>query len=168
MVRSDDLQCPKAEIVSAPTMRIEMDSKWRNRFMAIAKEIASWSKDPSTKVGCVIIDGNKKVVSMGYNGFPRGVNDSSDLYADREAKYLKVVHAEINAIISAKTDLSGMTAVVTHEPCSNCMAALIQAGIGSIVTQPTPSALRERFKLSFEQSDRMRADVGLEMEVLDK
>jgi dCMP deaminase len=78
--------------------------KWHNRFLDLAKFISGWSKDPSTKVGAVIVDKNKRIVSVGYNGFPKDVKDDNRLY-DRESKYLIIIHAEINAILFANKSL---------------------------------------------------------------
>ena len=74
--------------------------KWDRRYLDIAKSVSQWSKDPSTKVGAVLVRDNR-IVSVGYNGFPEGVDDSEERYNNRELKYDLVVHAEVNAIISA-------------------------------------------------------------------
>jgi dCMP deaminase len=132
-----------------------MSSKWDNRFLEMAKCISQWSKDPSTQVGCVIVDHNKIVVSVGYNGFPRGVADHQGRYDNRSIKYLLIQHAEANAVASAKEPLNGFTAYVTHHPCSNCAGMLIQSGIKSIVTERPDGTFAERFKESFEASKMM-------------
>src|ERR1700722_2700699 len=75
--------------------------KWDIRFLELAKHISNWSKDPSTKVGAVLVNDLKQVVGMGYNGFARGVQDTDERLNDRETKYKLVVHAEVNAIIQA-------------------------------------------------------------------
>lgn len=107
--------------------------KWDKRFLSMAKHISDWSYDPSTKVGAVIVDG-KRIVSMGYNGFPQGIKDDQRLL-DRATKYKMVVHGEINAIMFAHRDLSGCT-LYTYPfmPCSNCAANVIQAGIKRVVS----------------------------------
>jgi len=76
-------------------------SKWDSRFMDLARLVASWSKDPSTQVGAVIVDQDKRIVSTGFNGFPRCVNDSP---VDREVKLLRTIHAEENALLFARRD----------------------------------------------------------------
>ena len=83
-----------------------MNTDWDKRFLELASVVGSWSKDPSTKVGAVIVNENKQIVSMGYNGFPRGVRDDYRL-ENRETKYNLIVHAEANAIIHAKESLEG-------------------------------------------------------------
>lgn len=107
-----------------------MSEKWDRRFLGLAKDpYATWSKDPSTQVGAVITKGNHQV-SQGYNGFPAGVNDDAERYADREFKYRAVIHAEENAIIWAGRDLTGCTIYVyPMPPCAGCAGKIIQSGI---------------------------------------
>lgn len=82
-------------------------AKWDRRFLKIAREVATWSKDPSTQVGAVIVDPDQRVVSLGYNGLPCGVSDSRDLLDDRVAKYATVIHAEQNALLFAARPVAG-------------------------------------------------------------
>jgi dCMP deaminase len=90
-----------------------LPNKWNERFLELAKHVASWSKDPSTQVGAIIVDPETRVVlGMGYNGFPRGVDDHPDRYANRELKYSLVVHAEANAILEAGKTCNGATLFV--------------------------------------------------------
>ena len=109
-------------------------AKWDDRFMARAAHVASWSKDPSTKVGAVIARPDMTTSSEGFNGFPRGVHDSSAWLQDRTIKYPVTVHAELNAILHAKEDLDGQT-IYTYPlpPCPRCAAAIIQSGIREVV-----------------------------------
>lgn len=107
-----------------------MVSKWAKRFFQMAELVGSWSKDPSTQVGAVITKKNR-IVSVGFNGYPHGVSDSADT-DDREMKYLKTLHAEENAILFAKRDLDGSEIWVTHFPCPNCAAKIIQTGISRV------------------------------------
>ncbi len=112
------------------------DEKWNQRFMEMAKLIAGWSKDGSTKVGCVIIGPDKEVRSMGYNGFPRGVNDDISQRWERPIKYEYVVHAEVNAILNAArngTNLSQAILYVTMPPCMRCAGAIIQSNIKEVI-----------------------------------
>ena len=110
-----------------------VNETWDKRFLSLAQHIANWSKDPSTKVGAVIVDQNRRIVSTGYNGYPKGVDDTIDT-DEREIKYKKVIHAEKNAILFAKQDLTGCTLYVTHHPCSQCAGYILQAGISRVVT----------------------------------
>lgn len=143
-----------------------MDTKWDKRFLDLASHIAGWSKDPSTKVGCVIVRPDKTIASVGYNGFPRGVQDDADRYSNRDLKYLMVKHAEENAIYSAKEPLTGYTAYVTHHPCANCSGSLIQNGVSRIVTREPDPAFRERFSESFRASEIMLQEAGVDLVIL--
>jgi dCMP deaminase len=106
---------------------------WQEYFMTLALVASLKSKDPSTQVGAVIIDNKtKKVVSSGYNGFPRNVDDDK-IPQTRPEKYLYVVHAELNAILHAQRDLADCSLYVTVFPCSECMKAVIQTGIKSVI-----------------------------------
>ncbi len=108
-------------------------SKWDRRFLGLASHVAEWSKDPSTQVGAVVAKGNK-VVSLGFNGFPQGLSDDKRLH-DRETKYSLVLHAEENALLFSRSDLSGNTIYVYPlPPCSRCAAKIIQTGISRVVT----------------------------------
>lgn len=110
---------------------------WDNYFMGIAHLSALRSKDPFTQVGACIVTAQKKVVGIGYNGFPTGINDD-DLPWEREGefvdtKYAYVVHAELNAILNATTSLQGCTMYVSLFPCNECAKAIVQAGITTLV-----------------------------------
>lgn len=109
-------------------------SKWADRFLALAEHIAEWSYDPSTKVGAVIVDNKHRVLSMGYNGFPRGVRDLSRRYADKETKHLYVCHAERNALDNAPMSVEGCTMYVALLPCNECAKSIIQNGISKVIT----------------------------------
>jgi dCMP deaminase len=110
---------------------------WNKRFLDLCDHVATWSKDPSTKLGSVIVDSKKRVVSVGYNGFPRGVEDLEERYNDRPTKYLFVAHAERNALDNAPMMVDGCTLYVTLEPCVECAKSIIQKGIKRVVTYPT-------------------------------
>ena len=113
-------------------------SKWSDRFLALAEHVAEWSYDPSTKVGAVIVDSKNRVVSMGYNGFPRGVKDLAERYNDRVQKHLFVCHAERNALDNAPHSVEGCTMYVPLLPCNECAKSIIQNGIVKVVTyKPT-------------------------------
>lgn len=113
-------------------------SKWSERFLALAEHVAEWSKDPNTKVGAVIVDDKKRVVSIGYNGFPRGVHDDDSRYQNREIKHLFVAHAERNALDNAPHSVEGCTMYVPLLPCNECAKSIIQNGIKKVVTyKPT-------------------------------
>lgn len=112
--------------------------RWDRRFLELARHVASWSKDPSTKVGAVLVDENHTVVGMGYNGFARGVEDTEQRYDDRETKYKLVVHAEVNAVLNAGSRARGTTLYVWPSfmlppMCGECAKVVIQAGVKEIV-----------------------------------
>jgi dCMP deaminase len=119
-----------------------MTEKWNKRFLELADHISSWSKDPSTKVGAVIVDDKKRIVSVGYNGFPRGVDDAEERYNDRPLKYKLVCHAERNALDNAPISVEGCTMYVSLMPCSECTKSIIQRGIKKLILGPVP----EKFK----------------------
>lgn len=109
---------------------------WDEYFMGVAMLSAQRSKDPSTRVGCCIVS-DKRIVAVGYNGMPRGCDDSEFPWgrdgAPLESKYLYVVHAELNAILNATADLRGATLYTSLFPCNECCKAIIQSGISRIV-----------------------------------
>ena len=109
-------------------------SKWSMRFMELAEHVAGWSKDPSTKVGCVIVDQQNRVVSLGFNGFPRGVRDIDLRYLDKDTKYLFVAHAERNALDNAPLSVEGCTLYSPLLPCNECAKSIIQKGIAKVVS----------------------------------
>ena len=108
-----------------------LSKKWTNRFISLAREVASWSKD-TTKVGAVIVTMDGDPVSFGYNGFPRGVKESPERLM-RPAKYQYTVHAERNAIYLARSGLKNTIMFVTHKPCPECAKAIAQSGIMHLV-----------------------------------
>lgn len=141
-----------------------MNEKWNRRFLALAEHVSSWSKDPSTKVACVLVDDDKCVLGIGYNGFPHGVEDSEERLNDRPVKYQLVVHAEANAILNARTPVKGATAYnYPLPPCVDCMKLLAQAGVKRVV-YPTPDeASRERWGDSWKLAEAICEEVGIDM-----
>lgn len=119
--------------------------KWDGRMIVLAQHIAQWSKDPSTKVGAVIVDDKNRVVGHGYNGFPRGVEDDPELLENRTAKYPRTVHAELNAILNARGSVEGCTLYVTMGPCAECAKAIIQSGISRVVISREASEASDRW-----------------------
>lgn len=141
---------------------------WDRFFLDMAAHVATASRDPSTKVGCILVDDRRRLIGMGYNGFPRGVEDWPERYEDRPTKYLMVQHAEANAVLqSPSAFLEGSTAYVTHPPCANCAGILIQAGIRRVVTTLPDFDLAVRFKDSWNAADTMFKEVGIELTFLD-
>lgn len=137
-------------------------SSWDEYFIRMAELVASRSKDPSTKVGCVVVSYDNTVLSTGYNGLPRGVLDLPERM-ERPVKYLWTAHAEENAVAQAARNgisLDGATAYVTHSPCCRCARALIQAGILHIVVAPGQTSMPQE---EFDVAAQMFAEVGIEV-----
>jgi dCMP deaminase len=133
--------------------------KWDSRFLKTAALVGSWSKDPSTKCGCVIADG-KLIVSTGYNGYPSGIKDNPN--DSREVKLAKTIHAEVNAILYAKRDLSGCTLYITPiPPCSNCAAIITQSGISRVVIGIVPELDIARWEESAKHGFFMLKEKGI-------
>lgn len=142
-----------------------MSIKWDRRFMNLAHEVATWSKDPSTQCGAVIVDANRRVVATGYNGFPRGVDDNPTRYNDRDEKYRYVVHAEANAILNAVASVKGGTLYVNPmQPCQECAKLVIQSGIKRVVTLPPSEERKARWRESFAAAAIMFEEAGVEVE----
>ena len=140
-----------------------MSDKWDIRFLELAKHISGWSKDPSTKVGCVVVGEDREIRSTGFNGFPRGISDDNDRLTDREKKYPLICHAEENAIMHAArigVSLKGSTAYVTWPPCSRCARSLIQAGIKEVVYS-TAEEVPERWLEDFNISTSMLKEANV-------
>lgn len=139
-------------------------TKWDLRFLKIAHEVSSWSHDPGTKVGCVLVS-DKRILSVGFNGFPKGLSDSIELYENRDYKLAVTVHAEANAIMNAAKNgaqTDSCTAYVTFPPCSQCAAALIQAGVSKVIC-PNPENAPERWRASFKLANEMLHEAGVKI-----
>ncbi len=141
--------------------------KWDARFLHLALQIGDWSKDPSTKVGAVIVRPNRTISSVGFNGFPRGVNDTEDRLNNREEKYQFTLHAEMNAILSANEPVDGYTIYVSPLiPCSNCAAAIVQSGIVHVIAYMP--VLPDRWGSSFAATAEMFSEAKVKLNVFDK
>ena len=138
---------------------------WGDKYIHLAKEISTWSKDPSTKVGAVVIGEHGQLLSQGYNGFPRGIKDSKERLNNRERKYELVVHAEMNAIYNASltgVSLKDSTLYVYGLPiCNECAKGIIQVGIKKVI------ALRpEKYNIAWEESINNARSLFSEAEVM--
>lgn len=133
-------------------------NKWTRRYLDMAKEVATWSKDPSVKVGAVAVGSKGQILSQGYNGFPRGIKDTDDRYNDREEKYKYVVHGEMNAIYNACHNgvaLEGATLYVVGLPvCSECAKGIIQVGITKVIMEH-PKDISETWRTSMKTTEKM-------------
>ena len=128
--------------------------------MELAKLVASWSKDDSTKVGAVIVDDSNRVISLGYNGPPQGVKDE---YADRTQKLRRTLHAETNALAFAQRNVRGCTIYITHPPCAQCAAQIIQHGIRKVVFDLPTYNFLTRWGDDYKESLAMFSEVGVEV-----
>jgi len=130
----------------------------------MAELVASWSKDPSTQVGAVITERNR-IVSLGFNGYPQGIIDSASS-DNREVKLLKTLHAEENALLYAKRDLTGCEIWVTHFPCPNCAAKIIQTGIKAVHCPAQSEDFLSRWGDKIRLSEEMFEQSGVNVEWL--
>lgn len=136
---------------------------WDEYFLSIAQVAALKSKDPSTKVGAVVVSPDNKQLSTGYNGFPHGIADTSERLNDRATKYSLVVHAEMNAILSAQSSLRGWTIYTTLMPCDKCFLHIIQAGIRRVV-YPAPAVEHiERWGEAFNRVKALALEAKIQL-----
>jgi dCMP deaminase len=142
-----------------------LSNKWDIRYMELARQISSWSKDPSKKIGAVVIGENGQVLAQGYNGFPRGISDNDSMYENKVTKYQHVVHAEMNCIYNATyngTSLDGATMYIHGLPvCSECAKGIIQVGIKRVVTNEIDSTMPDRWVDSTQLTKKMFDEAGV-------
>jgi dCMP deaminase len=131
---------------------LTLSNDWDTRFLDLAEHISEWSKDPSKKIGAVAVGAQRQILAQGYNGFPRGIDDTTDRYDNREEKYKLVVHAEMNVIYNASyngVSLNGSTLYVHGLPvCSDCAKGIIQVGVKNVIMRKakTPDVWLESWK----------------------
>lgn len=129
----------------------------------MAHHVSKLSKDPSTRVGAVIFDAKRRLVSAGYNGFARGVADTADRLHDRDKKLRLTIHAEKNAILFATAPLDGCTLVVTHPCCAQCAAQVIQAGIKHVLWKRPTIDFVQRWADDLALTRAQFAEAGVEV-----
>lgn len=140
-------------------------SKWDRRWMSVAQLIATFSKDPSTKVGAVLI-ANNRIISTGFNGFPERCQDDKPLYDVLEIKYERVVHAEANALIAAPfLHQMHLTLYTTAVPCSTCAGLVINSGVNRVVAIENPD-YETRWKDRIEHTLTMFEQSGVALEFI--
>lgn len=139
-------------------------SKWDRRMLGLVNLVATWSKDPSTGVGAVIVDQKNRIVSIGFNGFPRAVNDKD---VPRDEKLRRTIHAEENSLLFAGRPVEGCTIYVTHPPCARCAAKIIQAGIARVVSNKPADAFAERWADDMASATEMFCDAGVVVDLLE-
>jgi dCMP deaminase len=144
--------------------------KWDIRFMEMAKLIASWSKDPTSQIGAVAVNDEHRILATGYNGFPKGIDDTQERLNDRPEKYRLVIHAEMNALMNALysgVSLNGATMYVHGLPvCSDCAKCVIQAGIKRVVIPTFKSEKGDWQKIWEERSAPMFKEANVQVTIL--
>ena len=144
----------------------DRQKKWDIRFLALACVISTWSKDPSTKVGAIIARPDMTIASVGYNGFPKSMKDDDYLYADRDVKLSRIIHAEMNAILHAKEPLHGYTLYTWPiMSCDRCAVQVIQSGINRVVAPVPTVALSKRWKTHLLNSEKYFAEASVRVKL---
>jgi len=158
-----------SEVKASQENDAERQARWDQDFLALAKFWAlRKSKDPSTKVGAVIVRPNMSVAGLGYNGFAQGVNDGPERYADREVKLSMVVHGEINAILFTEERLEGYTLYTwPFQPCAACAGKVIQKGIKRVVSPPLPAELVERWGANVKWAQTQFEEAGVQLDIVE-
>lgn len=147
-----------------------MNENWDNKFIELAKYIATWSKDTHTKVGAVIVNDSNRIISTGYNGMPIGANDLIKERYEKNKKYFYFEHAERNAIYSAaeKGDSTRNSTIYTQlYPCADCARAIIQAGIKRIVCTK-PDFNNVKWGESWMIADELFKECGVHVDYIEK
>lgn len=142
-----------------------MNKKWNVRFLELAEFISQWSKDPSTQVGAVIVDKNRRIISTGYNGFAAGVKDTKERLDNREIKYPIILHAEENAMSFAKQNLEGCSLYVSGlPPCAHCASLIAQSGIKKVYAWDKP--ISDRWVESIKLTKQIFKEAGVKLTLI--
>jgi dCMP deaminase len=143
------------------TIESKLMTKWDTRFCELAKHVSTWSKDPNSKIGAVVFCKRGGSITIGYNGFPMGVEDSGERLENQDVKLEFVVHAEINAIIAAGERANGATIYVWGKPiCARCAVPIIQAGIKRVVAL-APGDSDSKWDISGKTAQQMFKEAGI-------
>ena len=110
-----------------------MLNKWDIRFSGLANTVATWSKDPDSQVGAVIVSPDRRSITVGYNGFPVRIKDTDERLNNKDIKRSLTIHAEMTALLNADVNVQGSTMYITKAPCTKCALAIIQARISTVV-----------------------------------
>lgn len=136
--------------------------QWMEYFMTLAKNVSEMSKDPSHKIGAVIVDKNKRIVSTGFNGFARNIIDSEERLNNKEIKRKLTLHAEENAVSFAKRDLSDCDIYVYgYPPCTHCTSLLIQSGIKCIYYRNPTNRVSDHWREDFELAKQIAKEADI-------
>ncbi len=136
---------------------------WDRRFLELARQVSTWSKDPSTQTGSVIVGERRRVLGLGYNGFPRGLEDTAERLTNRELKYSLIAHAERNALDNTEIPVLGATIYCTLSPCHECAKSIIQRGIKRVVAV---AERPERWIESLEGAAQMFKEAGVVLDLV--
>ena len=142
-----------------------MSDKWLDRYFELAKHVSQWSKDPSTKVGAVIVGQDKREIAVGFNGFPHGVEDHDYRLQNKHLKYIFTQHAERNVLDNALFDVTGATIIATKFPCSDCAKSIISKKIAKVIS-PAPEG--EKWEQDAEFSKTMFQEAGVSVIIVDE
>lgn len=147
---------------------MERRETWDDFFMRLAAVYSERSKDPSTKVGCVIVRPDRTVASMGFNGFPRNMEDRELRYINRDDKYKRTIHAEMNALLFALERLEGYTLYCSAIPCcSRCAVHIIQCGIKRVVVPCQDSEAQARWRDDTQLAMDYFMECGVKVDFID-
>lgn len=149
-------------------MSSERQLKWDLRYLRIAGDrkygVASWSKDPSTQVGALLVDPHNCVRALGYNGFPAGLDDTEERLNDRELKYPLTIHAEANVLERApETYLTGYTMYSSLPTCTACAIRIIQRKVARVVTIVGNDNTRKKWYDEWVQAQALYAEAGIDV-----
>lgn len=145
--------------------------KWDKRFMEMAQLISTWSKDPSSKIGAVAVNDERRILATGYNGFPKGIADTEERLNDKDEKYPRIIHAEMNALMNALysgVSLKDSTLYVYGLPvCPSCTKCVIQAGVKRVVIPSAKTDKGNWQQVWEEQSAPMLKESGVQITYLE-
>jgi deoxycytidylate deaminase len=153
---------------SCYNLAMQLD-KWDERFLKLAREISTWSKDPSTKVGAVLVSPNKKRIFLGYNGFPEKMEDKPEWYEERAEKYSRIIHAEMNAQLNAEgTSLVGYTQYTwPFCSCDRCFVKMVQAGIARAVSPAMTPEIAARWEETCKRTRQYADEMKIVFDEVD-
>lgn len=151
-------------MLGAFTSMNDTSISWVKKYIKLAQHVSAWSKDPSTKIGAAAVGKSGQILSQGYNGFPRGIDDNEERLNDRDVKYKYVVHAEQNCIYNATLNgvsLADADLYVYGLPvCSECAKGVIQVGIKRVF-MCYPTDISPKWQESMMQSIDMFNEAGV-------
>lgn len=145
------IQAIRANSFTSETLKSQIE--WDRFYLGLAKYVSTKSKDPSTKFGCAIVRPDMSLASVGFNGFPKKMPDLPELYANRDEKYSRVVHGEVNAMSFCRDEtLNGYTQYgYPFMPCDRCFVQMVQKGITRFVAPKATAEQLVRWGAAFDR-----------------